>query len=303
MSTTLELTAHGHVIPADLFAELRDSSAIAQDEAALRSRIDEDGYVFLRGALDRDAVWEARDEIFTRLAEVGEIQTPVRDGLSTGTSRRHELVDDFGAFLKSIAEGRKLRNVTHAGNIVSIMKRILDGDVRAFDFLWLRVMHPGRASAFHFDHVYMNRGTENLFTVWTPLGDITLDEGPILLVEKSHTWTDLIEKYRGFDVDKDNSRPGHVTLDPVSLARERGARLLSAEFRAGDVLIFPMFLLHGSLDNRSPIGRVRLSSDARYQRATDPIDERWIGENPVGHGEGYGSLGGAHPPTTAPFHR
>lgn len=297
------LSTHNHVIPSELMGELRDSSAHRADDAMLIRRMREDGYVFLRGALDRDAVLDAREEVFSRLVDVGEIREPARDGISTGTSRRRELVDDFGAFLKSICEGPRLRKVTHQGPIVTIMERLLGGPVRPFDFLWLRVMHPGRASAFHFDHVYMNRGTDNLYTVWTPLGDITLEEGPILLMEDSHRWSDLIEQYRGFDVDKDTSRPGHVTLDAVSLAKERGARLLSAEFQAGDLLIFPMFTLHGSLDNLSSIGRVRLSTDTRFQLASDPIDERWFGPNPVGHGKGYGSLGGAQPPTAAPLHR
>ena len=80
--------------------------------------------------------------------------------------------------------------------------------------------------------------------------------------------------------DPSASTSGHVTLDPVSLATERGVHLLSANFKAGDVVIMPMFMLHGSLDNRSPVHRVRFSSDTRYQAASEPIDERWIGENP-----------------------
>ena len=64
-----------------------------------------------------------------------------------------------------------------------------------------------------------------------------------------------------------------------------------------------MFMLHGSLDNRSKLGRVRLSSDARYQLASDPIDERWVGENPVAHGEGYACMSGAQPATSAPIFR
>jgi ectoine hydroxylase-related dioxygenase (phytanoyl-CoA dioxygenase family) len=303
MKAPTGLTTHGHVIPREFLGELRDSAGLAGDGEALRARLAEDGYLFLRGALDRAAVLAAREEVFARLAEVGEIGEPASEGISTGTSRRAELISDFGAFWKSVCNGPRIRSVTHAGPIVDIMQRILGGEVRPFDFLWLRAMHPGRASAFHFDHVYMNRGTSNLFTVWTPLGDIELVEGPILLLENSHTWTDLINQYRGFDVDKDTSRPGHVTLDAVALARERGARLLTAEFRAGDAVIFPMFTLHGSLDNRSPIGRVRLSSDARYQLASEPVDERWVGENPIAHGKGYESVGGAQPATSAPIRR
>jgi hypothetical protein len=34
-----------------------------------------------------------------------------------------------------------------------------------------------------------------------------------------------------------------------------------------------------------PFGSLRLSMDTRYQLASDPIDERWVGEGPIGHGE------------------
>jgi hypothetical protein len=51
----------------------------------------------------------------------------------------------------------------------------------------------------------------------------------------------------------------------------------------GEVLVFSMFPVHASLDNRSK--QIRLSSDSRYQPAGLPTDERWIGANPIGHGE------------------
>lgn len=303
MNTHAELTTHQHPVPDGMLAFMRDSSDLLSDPGALRSRMEEDGYLYLHGVLDRQAVYTARIEILTKLASVGEFKEPLDEGLSTGTSLRAEMISDLGAFWQSVCEGQSLRAVTHHGPIVSIMEVLLGEPVRAYDFLWLRTMHPGRASAFHFDHVYMNRGTERLYTVWTPMGDIALEEGPLLLVEGSHRWTDLHDQFRGLDVDKDKSRPGHVTLDPVSLARERNTHLLTAEFKAGDVVIMPMFMLHGSLDNRSTHGRVRISSDTRYQPAAEPIDERWVGENPIAHGQGYASMSGAKPATSDPLFR
>jgi hypothetical protein len=44
-----------------------------------------------------------------------------------------------------------------------------------------------------------------------------------------------------------------------------------------------MFLVHASLDNRTA-NRLRLSSDCRYQRASEPVDDRWVGAQPPGHG-------------------
>ena len=76
-------------------------------------------------------------------------------------------------------------------------------------------------------------------------------------------------------------RGGDYSRNPRRVREEFGLRWLTAEFEPGDVVVFSPFTMHGSLDNRSP--RFRISIDARYQRAADPIDERWIGERPIAH--------------------
>ena len=64
-----------------------------------------------------------------------------------------------------------------------------------------------------------------------------------------------------------------------------------------------MTTLHGALDNHSPLGRVRLSCDVRYQPAAEPLDPRYFGADPGGtFGGGYGELNGARP-LTEPWHR
>ena len=94
-----------------------------------------------------------------------------------------------------------------------------------------------------------------------------------------------------------------MSHDPVAFARERGCRLLTADFEASDLLVFDMRTLHGSLDNHSPRGRVRLSCDVRYQPAADPLDHRYFGPDPGGtFGGGYGELNGAKP-LDEPWHR
>jgi hypothetical protein len=72
--------------------------------------------------------------------------------------------------------------------------------------------------------------------------------------------------------------------------------VLTANFRAGDVVILSQHTLHGSLENHSTTNRVRLSCDVRYQAATEPRDERYFGPDPRGvAGGGYGELNGAKP--------
>jgi catechol 2,3-dioxygenase-like lactoylglutathione lyase family enzyme len=87
--------------------------------------------------------------------------------------------------------------------------------------------------------------------------------------------------------------------DPIDFVERRGTRILSTDFRAGDLLVFGGFTLHGSLDNNSPHGRIRLSCDVRYQPERDPADdERYFGPDPQGSkGGGYGDMRGAQPLT------
>jgi len=302
---TATWTSHGKPIGEERFGKLFDASAFVDDADALRRSIDERGYLFLRGVSNAADVLSAREEIFSKLAEVGEIRTdrPVTDGIATGTSRRAETVGDLGEFWRSVSEGPRLRRVTHDGPVVALFEKLFGEPARPFDFVWVRTMTPGRASGFHYDHVYMNRGTDRLYSAWIPLGDVPLQEGPLLVVEGSHRFLDLIREYRGLDVDRNPAKSGTISVDPTEVADRYGVRLLSEDFRAGDLLVLSMFCLHGSLDNRSGEGRIRLSCDARYQPASEPADERWTGPSPVGHGGGYASMSAARPLTADPIFR
>jgi len=57
----------------------------------------------------------------------------------------------------------------------------------------------------------------------------------------------------------------------------------TGEIAAGDAVAFSVHTVHASMGNRSD--RVRLSTGWRYQPAGTVRDERWVGEQPVGHGQ------------------
>jgi ectoine hydroxylase-related dioxygenase (phytanoyl-CoA dioxygenase family) len=149
------------------------------------------------------------------------------------------------------------------------------------------------------DIVYMGRGTKNLYTAWTPYGDIPLELGGLMVLERSHKHERLNKGYGSKDVDTfcenrvgagftnmggggNISNGGWLSKNPITLRQRLGGRWLTTDYHAGDVLIFTVFNIHTSLDNNT--NRIRLSSDTRYQLASEPVDERWIGENPTGHG-------------------
>ena len=103
---------------------------------------------------------------------------------------------------------------------------------------------------------------------------------------------------RGFDVATDSSRRAELGSDAITFAGQRGTRLLTRDFEPGDLALFGMYTAHGSLDNHSAIGRVRLSCDVRWQPVSMPADERYFGDDPRGTtGAGYAELNGAKPLT------
>jgi ectoine hydroxylase-related dioxygenase (phytanoyl-CoA dioxygenase family) len=131
-----------------------------------------------------------------------------------------------------------------------------------------------------------------------PIGPVPVSDGPVVVVENSHHLRDLIDPMIGFDISRDNTRKADFGSDAISFAEERRTRLLTRNFEPGDIALFGMYTAHGSLDNHSPIGRVRLSCDVRWQPKSLPIDERYFGANPPGTtGAGYGELNGAKPLT------
>ncbi len=285
----------GKPVPPRLLGRLNEIADWRAVKPDLPGRLARDGYVLLRNALDRDLVWAARRDVLARLAAIGEVTEPSEAGIATGTSRRAALHPDLGAFWRGVCESLVLRAATHGAELAEITAAILSRATRPFDFLWLRTMVEGRASPLHFDHVYMNRGSPNLVTAWVPLGDVPLVAGPILLVEGSNRFEDVIARYRGVDVDRDGL-PGSFPDDAIAFATRRGCRLLTSDFHAGDVILFDMFTLHGSCDNRMSGGRLRLSCDVRWQVADEPRDDRWFGAPPSGHGgTSYGGLNGARP--------
>lgn len=285
------MTAQGRELDTspEAFGALRCSTDVVGDAEALRGRMRDDGYLFLPGYLERTEVLDARRVLTDRLAGAGCLDKnyPVFDSVAR---------PDHGAyFMPELAhDNPKLMALLYEGRMMAFYTRLLGGPVRHFDYTWMRAVGPGGGTAPHCDIVYMGRGTTNLYTAWTPLGDVGFDVGGLMLLENSHKNDRLRENYGRKDVDAyctnhndmrstGNSGFGALTFNPVRLRERLGGRWLSAEFHAGDLLTFSMYTVHASLDNHS--NQIRLSSDTRYQLASDPVDERWVGEQPMGHGE------------------
>ena len=79
---------------------------------------------------------------------------------------------------------------------------------------------------------------------------------------------------RGCRCDIKGASPGG---DPLALASlDPDARWVTADYKAGDVVLFTMHTLHGGIRNETD-RQLRLSADLRFQPGREQRDERWIG--------------------------
>jgi ectoine hydroxylase-related dioxygenase (phytanoyl-CoA dioxygenase family) len=287
-----QLFSCGHPLDESHVALMRETShTLAAD--ALHERMDEDGHLLLRGLLDVEKVMAARRRVLEQLDAAGQLDAdaPLMDGKFRAGAEMYFFRPELAQ--KNNVELQELL-YSPAGQLMQFFKRFLGGEVRHYDFTWLRCIPKGPGTASHCDIVYMGRGTRKLYTAWVPLGKANFETGGLCVLEGSHKNERLQRTYGRRDVDLYcENHPGDKALtahgtngwlsdDPNKIRRQLGNRWLVAEYEPGDAVVFCMDLVHGGLDNHSD--RLRLSSDSRYQLASEPIDERWIGDDPPGHG-------------------
>ncbi|WP_313955869.1 phytanoyl-CoA dioxygenase family protein [Microbacterium sp. 1.5R] len=128
----------------------------------------------------------------------------------------------------------------------------------------------GTATQAHYDLVYLREGTDRVLSMWIPLGDCAVETGGLAYLEGSHHRVMAQERAGTLRMPA-----ASITADLPALADEYDARWLIADYRAGDVMVHSAHIVHASTDNVDPGSRIRLSTDIRYQRVSDPIDWRW----------------------------
>ena len=240
MAFPATVTSHGFQLPTtpDKFGALRESSRGVNDGDALREAMDQDGYLYLRDALDPNKVNAARREILKQLTSVEEIDPgrPLMEGIFSGRSERRST--SAVNFAKQLGHGDGVRRLVRTGEVMEFFDTFFGEQTRALDFIWLRAIRPGGATGCHYDWVYMGRGSRQLYTAWIPIGDVPYSDGPLAILENSHRLDQLIDTYGSIDVDSDGPNP----------------------YDGGT-----------------------FSSNTRYQPASEPADERWVGPDPIGH--------------------
>jgi ectoine hydroxylase-related dioxygenase (phytanoyl-CoA dioxygenase family) len=171
-----------------------------------------------------------------------------------------------------IIRGAEYENLCASPELTGFFENFLGGQVFLNKRKILRYIRPDspEATGAHYDLVYLRQGTDQVFTVWIPLGDCAVQDGGLMYLEGSHKIYRQIENSATVKMQAEC-----LTKDLPSLANKLNKRWLVTDYTAGDVVVHNAYMVHASLNNTNMDGRIRLSTDIRYQLTSVPIDKHW----------------------------
>ena len=260
----------------------------AASMSSLRAQFDEQGYLWLKGILDRADVLDFRRRYFAAFRDTGLVRRDIDpgEGIYDGAYEDKNLI-------------RKLQLETHrwaayeafclAKPIYQFYEAFFDGAVYLHKRKLIRHVPPGDVSTTgaHYDLVYLRAGTDAVCTSWIPIGDTPPAMGGLIYLENSHHFgrrkeaeftalnADLPPEERVKAHNKNMKLGGWLTKDLPALADKLDTRWLMADYEAGDMVVHGAYTTHAATANASPEGGIRLSTDIRYQRVKEEIDIRW----------------------------
>jgi hypothetical protein len=271
------ITSNGYVLdesPARLGRLEPVPADVRDDKAAMWERLRRDGYLYLSDHLDAEVVRDFRAYYFAKLAPTGLVAP---EGASDGidSSGDVDLALTRRVLFDDVVPGDAYAALTTHPSIRGWFQWFLGDDVHLHKRRIIRHTRPGEtgigtATQAHYDLVYLREGTDRVLSMWIPLGDCTVENGGLAYLEGSHHRVMAQERAGALKLPA-----ASITADLPGLADEYDSRWLINDYRAGDVMVHSAHIVHASTDNVDPERRIRLSTDIRYQRVSDPIDWRW----------------------------
>lgn len=261
-------------LASDNVTALQPSSA-EEPPHILLNRLQQDGYLWIKGLLPRADILRTRQRYFEFLSRSGVLKpgsSPV-DGVfddakdiagfpgigagSTGQNARPggdkaQLFVDLAIqahsepwytddFCQHPALAQFVERLTGWGQNTMLFRRSL-----------LRNNIPGsQAIGVHYDQIFLRWGGLSNLTSWCPLGDISIDGGGLIYLENSLELGERLEnefaeraRNSGFSETEVNNAfnknmlsNGLLSNDPAAFALDHGKRWMAAEYEAGDVVI------------------------------------------------------------------
>jgi hypothetical protein len=242
---------------ATVAAELQDSSGVVGDWAALRARIAEDGYVFVRGLLDAEMVRTVGRTGLAHLQDAGWLE-PGRDPVLAAPQRPIRAVRMRDAFgrpgYRQIVADPGFNRIPFTTPLADLMAQILGPEGFCYPLKLPRVVYPASMVAKQpGNYIHKDYGAvQDMFTCWVPLGDVPRTLG-------------------GLALEPGSQHRAAVRPRPLD-SLPRG--WLTTDYRAGDALVFHCLTTHAALANMEQ--RIRFSAEYRWQLADQPAPRRLV---------------------------
>ncbi len=284
--STLVSNGYELLVTPDRLGRLKESDP-AEPSDTLRTRFQQEGYLWLKSILPRDAVLDFRRKVFEALAETGIVAGNTDPGAAIYSGQRGQ--PQASRLLGEIVRWASFEAFCRAEPILRFYEVFFGGPVYLHKRKILRLNVPGDPSCTgaHYDLTYLRAGTDTVCTSWIPIGDTPTEMGGVLYLEGSDRAgrvmeADFSRKNAGLSPEerisaynKNMSAEGWVTKDLPSLADKLNTRWLIADYAAGDMVVHSAYMIHAATVNNDSGHRIRLSTDIRYQRMGDSIDPRW----------------------------
>ena len=76
----MEALINGVKVPSTLLGLLKETSLKNKSDEQLRNSLNNDGYLLLKDAIDKNDITKARNDIFEKLNQVDELENPFSEG-------------------------------------------------------------------------------------------------------------------------------------------------------------------------------------------------------------------------------
>jgi Phytanoyl-CoA dioxygenase (PhyH) len=244
------------------FADLTNSNALIGHRADLDANWERDGYWYFKGVLDLGALAHFRQPILDELKGLGIVDQDAQEPIYNGSSLDSFPERNVAGYepLPGQKRSRRWRDFLANPKVNDFFAQVLGGQPAWVPVAELRVMPPGEDPAlglFTYPHQdgFYNEGYRSL-TAWMPLWPVLRDAGGLVVAEGMHKGPYL----------HDVSQPPRFPI-PADAIPESAWR--TADYQAGDVVLFDRGLPHSGLHNHSD-KYFRVSFDVRCILPGDP---------------------------------
>jgi hypothetical protein len=242
------------------------------DPRSLKDELGTRGYALIRGLIPLADISKVLGGITATLAETGWL-LPGHDPMERIANNGAACGDPDPSFKRTYREVFNLESfhaLPHHPSLKRVMKMLVGEQVLIHPKPIGRLIFPKCDSLTvhaHQDYRFMS-GDPECFTVWIPLHDCPINQGPLRILEGSHRL--------GFISHEDeNLHVPEIAADAVT-----GGEWVGGPINAGDVLIFHSLTVHAASPNLSD--QLRISMDCRFQdceRAIHPGNLAFAGES------------------------